>query len=160
MGHKQLKLSTLLLLGIGLAGLQAQENINATGANASGSGGSVSYSIGQVFYNTNTGTNTSMSQGVQQPYEISVTTNIGKLKGITLSAYPNPTYNYLILEIKEFEFSNLNFHLYDMNGKLLQIHKIIDNQTSIIMKTLVPATYFLKVMQFDKEIKTFKIIKK
>ena len=47
-----------------------------------------------------------------------------------------------------------------MNGKLLQSEKITGNQTSIVMSNLVPATYFVKVIQGNKEVKTFKIIKK
>lgn len=70
MRNKKLKLSALLLLGLGLTGLQAQESVNATGGNASGSGGSASYSVGQVVYTTNTGTNGTVAQGVQQPFEI------------------------------------------------------------------------------------------
>ena len=42
MRHKRLKLSAVLLLGLGLTGLQAQTSVNATGTNASGSGGTVS----------------------------------------------------------------------------------------------------------------------
>ena len=45
MRHKRLKLSAVLLLGLGLTGLQAQTSVNATGGNASGSGGSASYSV-------------------------------------------------------------------------------------------------------------------
>lgn len=161
MKHKRLKLSALLLLGLGLTGLQAQESVNATGGNASGSGGSASYSVGQVVYTTNTGTNGSVAQGVQQPYEISVVTGLEEAKGINLSvsAYPNPTTDYLTLEIKEFELSDLYVQLYDMNGKLLQSQKITDSQTIIAMGELVPATYFVKVVQNNKEVKTFKIIK-
>ena len=161
MKHKRLKLSALLLLGLGLTGLQAQESVNATGGNASGSGGSASYSVGQVVYTTNTGTNGSVSQGVQQPYEISVVTGIEEAKGINLSvsAYPNPTTDYLTLSIGEFEISNLSYQLYDMNGKLLQSEKISGNQTSIVMSNLVPSSYFVKVIQGNKEVKTFKIIK-
>ncbi len=62
MKHKQLQLSAVLLLGLGLTGLHAQESVNATGGNASGSGGSASYSVGQVVYTTNTGTNGSVTQ--------------------------------------------------------------------------------------------------
>jgi len=162
MRHKKLKLSTVLLLGLGLTGLQAQESVNTTGGNASGSGGSVSYSVGQVVYTTNTGINGSVAQGVQQPYEISVVTAIEEAKGInlTVSAYPNPTTDYLTLEVKEFELSNLHFQLYDMSGKLLQSEKITGNQTSIAMSNLTPATYFVKVVQGKEEVKTFKIIKK
>lgn len=161
MRYKKLKLSAILLLGLGLTGLQAQESVNATGGDASGSGGSASYSVGQVVYTTNTGANGSVAQGVQQPFEIPVVTGLEEAKGINLSVsvYPNPTTDYLTLQVKEFDFSNLYFQLYDMNGKLLQSEKITSNQTSIVMSNLVPATYFVKVVQGNKEVKTFKIIK-
>jgi len=161
MRHKRLKLSAVLLLGLGLTGLQAQTSVNATGSNASGSGGSASYSVGQVVYTTNAGTNGSLAQGVQQPYEISVVTGLEEAKGINLSvtAYPNPTTDYLTLSIADFDASKLSYQLYDMSGKLLQNEKITGNQTSIVMSNLVPATYFLKVISNNKEVKTFKIIK-
>jgi hypothetical protein len=161
MQHKRLKLIAILLLGLGLTGLQAQTSTNATGGNASGSGGSASYSVGQVVYTTNTGANGSVAQGVQQPYEISVVTGIEEAKEINLSvsAHPNPTTDYLTLGISEFDISNLSYQLYDINGRLLQNEKITGNQTRIEMSNLVPATYFVKVLQNQNEIKTFKIIK-
>ncbi len=161
MRYRRLKLSTILLLGLGLTGLQAQESGNATGGNAIGSDGSVSFSVGQVVYTTYTGINGSVAEGVQQPYEISVVTAIEEAKGIKLSvkAFPNPTTDYLTLEVKEFELSALQFHLYDTRGKLLQNEKITGTQTSIVMSNFLPATYFVKVSQGNKELKTFKIIK-
>ena len=154
MRHKKLKLIAVLLLGLGATGLQAQESVNATGGDASGSGGSASYSVGQVFYTTNTGTNGSVAEGVQQPYEISVVTGIEEAKGINLSvtAYPNPTTDYLTLEVKDFELSALHFQLYDMNGKLLQSEKITGNQTSIVMGNFVPATYFVRVVKTSHDL--------
>ncbi|MDD4673844.1 MAG: T9SS type A sorting domain-containing protein [Bacteroidales bacterium] len=139
----------------------AQESINATGGNASGSGGSASYSVGQMVYTTNTGTNGSVAQGVQQPFEISAVTGIEEAKSIQLSvsAYPNPATYYLTLEVRDFRLSNLTYQLYDMQGKLLQSERITGNQTSIVMSNLVPAIYFVKVIEGNKEIKTFKIIK-
>lgn len=161
MRHKRLKLSAVLFLGLGLTGLQAQESVNATGGNASGSGGSTNYSVGQVFFTTNTGTYGSVAQGVQQPYEISIVTAIDEAISINLSfsAYPNPTTDNLTLEIKNFEYSDLTYHLFDINGRLLQSEKITELQTKIIMGNLVPATYFIKVEQGNKELITFKIIK-
>lgn len=161
MRHKRLKLSAVLLLGLGLTGLQAQESVNATGGNASGSGGSVSYSVGQVVYTTNAGTSGSVAQGVQQPYEISVVTGIEEAKGINLSvtAYPNPTTDFLQLKVENEKLKDLSYQLFDMSGKLLQNEKITSNQTSIVMSNLVPATYFVKVIQGNKEVKSFKIIK-
>ena len=154
--------ATLLAFTFSLSTATAQESVNATGGNASDSGGTVAYSVGQVVYTTNTSiSNGSVAQGVQQPFEISVVTGIEEAKGINLSvtAYPNPTTDYLTLEVKDFEFSNLHFQLYDMQGKLLQSEKITDNQTSIVMSNLVPANYFVKVIQGNKKVKTFKIIK-
>ncbi len=161
MRHKKLKLGTVLLLGLGITGIQAQTSVNATGGNASGSGGSASYSVGQVVYTKNTGINGTVAQGVQQPYEISVVTSIKEAKGISLSVsvFPNPTSDYLTLGIDEFEISNLSYQLYDMNGKLLQHKRITGYQTRIVLSNLEPATYFVKVVQDNKEVKTFKIIK-
>jgi len=166
MRHKKLKLSAVLLLGLGLTGLQAQTSINATGGNASGSGGSASYSVGQVVYTTNTGTTGSVAQGVQQPFEILVVTGLEEAKGINLSvtAYPNPTTDYLTLEVPDFQLFPFPFYLYDMTGKLLQNEKITGKQTSIVMSNLVPANYFVKIIKTSRdlsqqEIKTFKIIK-
>jgi len=161
MRHKRLKLSAVLLFGLGLTILQAQETIPATGANASGSGGTVGYTVGQVFYTTNTGTTGSVAQGVQQPFEISVLTGIEDAKGINLncSAYPNPTIDYLVLKVDNYDKGNLSYQLFDMNGKLLENKKVTDNETSIVMSNLVPATYFVKVTEGNKEVKAFKIIK-
>jgi hypothetical protein len=161
MQHKRLKLSAILLLGLGLTGLYAQTSGNATGGNASGSGGSASYSVGQVVYTTNTGTTGSVSQGVQQTYEIAVINGLEEAKGINLSvsAYPNPTTNYLTLEVKEFELSNLYFQLYDMQGKLLQNEKLTGTETQINMSNYVSSTYFLRVINGNQSIKEFKIIK-
>jgi len=161
MKKKRLTLCAILLLGIGLTGLQAQESINATGGNASGSGGSVSYSVGQVVYNTNTGTNGSVAQGVQQAFEISVVSAIEETEDInlTFSAFPNPTNDFLQLKVENETLKDLSFQLYDVQGKLLQNKKITENQTNIDMSNLVSATYLIKIIQSNNEIKTFKIIK-
>jgi hypothetical protein len=161
MKHKRLKLSVLLLFGLGLTVVQAQKSVNTSGGNASGSGGTASYSIGQVVYTTRTGPTGSVAQGVQQPCTISEITLVEEARGIklTLSAYPNPTSDYLTLEVKDNELSGLKFHLYDMQGMLLQSEKITGTQTRISMNSLVPATYFIKIVQENRVVKTFIIIK-
>jgi len=161
MQHKKVKLIYVFLFGIGIFAIQAQETTLTSGSNVSGSGGSVSYSVGQVVYTTNTGTSGSVAQGVQQPFEISVVTGIEENKDITLqcNAYPNPTSDFLILKMENYILESCNYQLYDVNGKLLENKRIEGNETSIDMLNLVPATYFLKVIQNEKEVKTFKIIK-
>ncbi|MEI6347711.1 MAG: T9SS type A sorting domain-containing protein [Bacteroidota bacterium] len=161
MRQKKLRLTALIFISFGLIGVQAQETIPASGGNSSGGGGSVSYSVGQITYSTNSGSNGSVLQGVQQPFEISEITAIEEAKGInlSLSVSPNPVTDHLTLRISDFEISNLSYQLYDLNGKLIETKNIESNQIGIETINLVPATYFLKVVQRKKEVKTFKIIK-
>ncbi len=161
---EKLKFSFGLLFTLAFTSLQAQESINATGGDASGSGGTASYSIGQVVYTTNTETNGAVAQGVQQPYEISDVIGITEAQGIKLSvsAYPNPTDDNLKLSIDAttmLTILSMSYKLYDLNGKLLQNEQITNNQTNIVMRNLVSATYFVKVFQDNNEVKTFKVIK-
>lgn len=158
MKHKKVKLS-VLLLGLGLT-TQAQQVTTATGGNASGSGGTVAYSVGQIVYTTNTGTTGSVAQGVQQPYEISIVLGIedNSIK-LELTAYPNPTTNFLTLNVGNAELSTLSFQLYDISGKLIESRKIISSTETIGMGNLPNAIYFLKVANNNNEVKTFKIIK-
>lgn len=161
----KLKFSAALLLYFLVTGLQAQEVIPATGGNGSGSGGTISYSIGQVGYTTNTGTNGSAVQGVQQPYEISVYTGLDEAGGISLlcSAYPNPATDHIIVNVDAsatLSIHAMKYQLYDSKGTLIATKISDGNETYIEMENLDPATYFLKVVQSGKEIKSFKIIKK
>jgi hypothetical protein len=158
---KRWGVATLLSFTFLLSTVSAQESVNATGGDASGSGGSASYSVGQMVYTTYTGTSGSVAQGVQQPFEISVVTGIEEANVINLSvsAYPNPAIDYLTLSIAEFDASNLSYQLYDMKGKLLQTKNLIGTETHIDMSTYVQSAYFVKVIQGNREIKTFKIIK-
>ena len=162
MRQQRLNLLTVFILGlVQTTGLQAQEVLPATGGNAAGSGGSVSYTIGQVFCIATTGINGSVTEGVQQPYEITVVVGMEEARGINLicRAYPNPTTDHLILEVESPDNESYFFQLYDMMGKLLASRKLMDIRTTIPMENFPPATYFLKVTDKQKVVKTFKIIK-
>jgi len=159
MRHKKLKLFAVLMLALGLTRIQAQEAIPAAGGDASGGGGTVSYSVGQIIFTTYTATEGSVAQGVQQPYEILITTGLEKT-AITLnySAYPNPTTNYLMLQIDNYNKALL-YQLYDLNGNIIESKQVTGKVTYIAMEQLAIATYFLRITQYNQVIKTFKIIK-
>jgi hypothetical protein len=150
----------ILLFGCGLSSLHAQQTILASGGEATGNG-SLSYSIGQVLYVTNSGIDGTVAQGVQQAYEISSIVGVNEFDAITLGfeIYPNPTTDYLTLDVKDFPFAELDYVLYDMSGKLLANDGLNEGKTTIGMINYPPSTYFLKVSDGTQIMKTFKIIK-
>jgi hypothetical protein len=157
MKHKKTMTSVAFLL-LGLGGLHAQESPTASGGEATGAGGTASYSVGQVVYTTATGTNGSVAQGVQQPFEISTTVGINETAiHLEMSVYPNPTTNYLTL--KTDDNSNLSYQLYDLQGKVIENKEVNANSTIITMEALPKATYFLRVTDNKNTVKTFKVIK-
>lgn len=159
--NKKTLLFTTLLFGLGLTVTNAQQSANASGGKASGSGGTATYSVGQVVYTTATGSNGSVAQGVQQPFEISVVLGLEEAENITLNlmAYPNPATDKLTLKVDNYDGANLSFQLFDLTGKLLHNAKVKSNETVINMQDYQFGVYFLKVLNTNKEIKTFKILK-
>jgi hypothetical protein len=161
---KRIKITLTVLVSAAMMamGTYAQEAISTTGGDASGKGGSVSYTVGQVSYITVTRTGGSIAQGVQQPFDIQLKDAVKGTQGIVLecSAYPNPTTDLLTLKIKDYNMEKLSFQLYNLSGKLLESKEIENEQTTISTASLIPSTYFLKISDRRKEIKTFKIIKK
>lgn len=152
----------LFITMISITSSYSQESIVIAGGNATGTGGSSSYSIGQVAYTTLPGSDGSISQGVQQPYEINTLGN-DEFTGINLlmTAYPNPTVDVLNLVVVNDELDNLSYNLYDITGKMISKNsKITASETSVSMHKLNQGIYFLAVNKNNKTIKTFKIIKK
>ena len=155
---KKLLVTTLLL---GLTQVNAQEAVLTSGGNASGTNGNVSYSVGQTVYTTNTGATGSVAQGVQQPFEIQTVLGVENFNiNLQLAVYPNPTTNWLQLEVKNTDFKNLSYQLFDLNGRMIYNQKVTAETSTISMEQLPATVYLLKVLDNNKEIKTFKIIKK
>jgi hypothetical protein len=162
------KITFLIFLAAAFAApdLAAQQAVTASGGEISGSGGSASLSTGQIAYTTISGSGGTASQGVQQPFEISV---VGKdnhksisLKAVPLSAtvYPNPTVATISLRIEHDNLSDFRYELYDLNGRIISQEKVRDKETVISLETYPSSVYILKIYQGGHQLKNFKIIKK
>ena len=150
----------LLLLFCVTDMLFAQETISATGGEAEGKNGSVSYSVGQVTYSVNKSTDGSISEGVQQPYDISVVSvDDNEKNNILLKVFPNPAVDYISLIFENTSSNNLSYQLFNIQGKIIQKNRVKGKETKIEMEKLTTGTYFLKIIGNYKPIKTFKIIK-
>ena len=151
---------TLIFL-ISLQLSYAQEIVPSTGGNATGTGGTSSFTVGQVFYTSNASSTGSVSQGVQQAFEIQTLSNPGLLTvQLTAVTYPNPTTDYVVLKITDTALENLQYTLFDVNGKTIVSKKITTSSTEITMKNYSIGMYLLKLTKKNQPIKTFKIIKK
>lgn len=152
--------------------LNAQNAIPSSGGEAIGTGGTFSFTFGQVFYTTAENT-FSVSQGVQQTFKVIQGLNVSKTVYtpqitaavvdapiINASVYPNPVANYIVLSIGNLNVSNLNYNLYDVNGRTIASGLIHQKQTTISFPYIVPGSYILQVIQHTKQLKSFIIIKK
>ena len=163
MKKQQLQGGFILLWLCLWTGLNAQSSIVSSGSNITGTGGSVSYSVGQLVgaYYVNISNNSSLSLGVQIPFEIQVVSGIKDSRfNLTITAYPNPTTDNLTLTSDNFDFTHTVLQLYDMTGRLLWAKDMTTPEARISLNGFTPAAYLLKVVDNQKEIKTFKIIKK
>ena len=140
---------------------QSQESIAATGGESVGSGGTSSYTLGQVFYTATTGSNGTISQGIQKSIELFALSNPA-LTSVNLEAviYPNPTSDQVMLTITDIALTDLGYVLLDIQGKVVSNAKINTIDTRVSLQGLSAGIYVLKVNQKNSELKTFKIIKK
>lgn len=140
--------------------LQAQSGTVTAGGDATGSGGSVSYSIGQTVYITSSSAQGTVSQGLQQPYEISEVTSVGQQPlDISASLHPNPVQDDLYLTIPDELWKGLTITLIDIQGRSIHQEQLADQNTTIAMQETMPGNYFLIIQNEQNQIKTFKIIK-
>ena len=104
----------------------------------------------------------SVAQGVQQPFEISIITELESRRGSILycNVFPNPTNNSLTLIIEENTNNKLSYQLYNLNGILLESNRNIESNSNISTLKYKETVLILKVLINNIEIKTFKIIKK
>ena len=138
----------------------AQQSVVSAGGIATGSNGNASYSIGQIGYTNFKSSAGFVNMGVQQPYEF-FTVGVDNFPNITLKAniYPNPTLNDVNILIDDLFSKSLGYEMFDIQGKRVQNGVISDLITNLPMQALTPGTYTLGILDKDKAIKFFKIIK-
>ena len=139
--------------------LFAQESTVSSGNNISSSSGSITYSIGQVAYITNTGSNGSTSQGVQQPYEIYVLSSSNIITDLNIKVYPNPVCDILTLQYLNYTNEKIGFQILNIEGKLIRFENLTSSEAQIDFQSLASGEYYIKVTDGFKELKVFKIVK-
>ena len=150
------KIFTTMAIAAAAVASFGQSAISTAGFEASGDG-TLSATIGQTAFMAVANENGSISQGVQQAYEITTETGIDVTE-IQLSAYPNPTSDVLNLQING-EFGTVAYALYTNTSKRVAKGVVNGSETQIQMGAFKPGLYFLDVKADGKTVKRFKIIK-
>ena len=138
----------------------SQQNTVASGGDASGAGGTVSYTVGQIDYEVLSTASGTITQGVQQPFEI-YSVGLDELGySISASLYPNPTVNSVILTVDAWDtYSDADFQLTDEQGRIVREGTVKAKETTIQVADLANACYYLNIVVSDKLVKSFKLIK-
>lgn len=137
----------------------AQNAFVTCGGGAAGTSGSTSFSVGLPSYQSARGSGGSTSNGIQNAFEIFIVGAYeAKDVALSVSAYPNPTVDYLLLNI-ESDFEQFSFKLYNLQGELLKSSLVLSNLTQIPMSDLPVSAYFIKVFKNNNEVIAYKIIK-
>jgi hypothetical protein len=150
-------LVTLIATNICFAQTNTLQVVGSAGNTATSGNTQLTWTIGEPIVNTATSTNNVLTQGFNQG--LLLITAIDDLKNTTVSIQPNPTSDFAIINLDDKYFSNAQYTLTDINGKVIQQNKIENMQTSVSFQDLANATYFIQVTTNNQKTKTFKVIK-
>lgn len=157
---KSIFITSLLLYATSASTATAQEALATSGGNGSGSGGSNSYTVGQVAYTYSNDGNYSISDGVQQAYEVSQISGIQDHKiELSVTTYPNPTTDFLTLSFQELPAGEISFDLLDASGKLIRTENVYSVESKINLKEQPVGLYYLVLRINNKQNSAYKIVK-
>jgi hypothetical protein len=135
---------------------KGQQAVVVTGGDASGVGGSVSYSIGQVAYTSNVAG--FVNSGVQQPFEITITSVDDSFRDLQLSLFPNPTSHELVIEMNN-PNNGISAEVFNSNGSLMDTIRLAANRTTIPVSHWAPATYLIRLTDESGNTAVYQVVK-
>lgn len=141
---------------------EAQEIVSPAGEHFSNETMQISWTFSEPVINTLVGEGESemLTQGFHQPRLVVTALNEVPELALHIEAYPNPTTDYLNVSIKNAASENLSYTLYNSNRKVLTSKQISSDISEISMTGYASSIYFLKISGENKELKTFKIVKR
>jgi len=124
---------------------------------------SITWSLGEIAISTLTDNTMTLTQGFQQPYYwITSITELKKDDRINVLIFPNPTNDFIKVQITNPEGLQILFKMSDVNGRVLLNYKTIDISgiQEFDLQDYAPGIYLLRVWSNDMNYsKTFLIQK-
>ncbi|MFM7730550.1 MAG: T9SS type A sorting domain-containing protein [Flavobacteriales bacterium] len=135
-----------------------QTAVLSAGGDATNASGSVSYSIGQTFYIHTDGTNGTIHEGVQQPYEFFTVSIHETHANLNLLVFPNPTLHLLTLQMDQF-IPGLTASIYNQNGQLIFESNMLSSSMPIDASSWAAGSYILRLSDASNSASQYTIIK-
>jgi len=135
-----------------------QQVIASSGTHFENSSGSLAFTLGEPITATLAQDDIILTQGLHQAEITVIPYFTGPNLNFEITAYPNPAYDFVILKTDRFE--GLHYILYSLEGNVIQQSLLNTDYTEINFSALKPSVYLLNIIEGDKILKTFKIIKK
>jgi len=130
--------SLFFLICLNYSGYTQELNLVSTsGTYSETASGSVSWSIGEVVIVTGTSGTNNVTQGFHQS-NIWVL-GIENLASLEISIFPNPTCEFVNIVTP----GELKMSIYDMGGRLISVHNLVENTNEINVSELSRGTYNL-----------------
>lgn len=134
------------------------ELISSSGDSFSNATYQLDWSVGEVLTTTHVSGNIIITQGFHQNNYVITTVESFETQ-IDMIIYPNPTTNFINLQIENELYEKMQYQLTDITGKILQIRQIVNMTEQIDFSIYSNGIYLLSVFQNNQIIKSFKIQK-
>lgn len=159
MKKKLFTIAVVVLCGAAKAQSVMPQVVSSGGGSGQNAQGSLDWTIGEPVTETvSNGTNT-LTQGFQQPTLQLVTTIQNKNDLLNLLVYPNPTADYVILNMNHSKEMQYQFHVYDASGKLVQQGTAGTSNPKISFHGFASGQYTLSLQSSTSSIQNITIIK-
>lgn len=142
-----------------LAELKSQEIIAPAGAVFHNNNTSISWTLGESFTTTHSSEGVTITQGFHQGDLQISTFVVDPSLDFSIEVYPNPTSDLLWVNITPNIPNKIYYMLFNTEGRLIQRDKLMNPSQNIRFDGLAPGTYILRILQEDKPLKVFTIIK-
>lgn len=107
------------------------------------------WSLGEIITTTVVGNNELYTQGFHQPIVVKRTfdNKIDTKNSANIEVWPNPTQNYLSVNVMSSEDKDLTFALFDLNGQQLSNIQVEGKESkfTLNLEKILPGFYYLNI---------------
>ena len=155
---------SILILSLFCSGLLCAQSISSssfsvTGGSFSNDENSIHFNIGEALNTEISDGSLRLSQGLIQYLLTELPSGLTSFQLKDIAVYPNPAKDYVTIE-NEKALQNLQYALYDINGKEIQSPRTLSQlKNTIMVESLPTGNYILKISNDDLLFQNLNLIK-